>query len=193
MPIGDTFSHATWGEEVGYPRVYIASSTDDPEKINEDELVNSIKKGNIIITNGPIIKFTVNGQPPGSFITDTDGVVDCHLEVWAAPWVPTSYIDVNIDGIFSRRIIQPYSKEVCRFPRKTSSPGSENFKMKIKKDTFINVVVVGDKRHTLSPVVSSYPYAETGGVITLAVTAPVIIDYNGNGKYDPPPPDEVGM
>ncbi len=193
MPIGDTFSHATWGEEVGYPRVYVASSTDDAAKISEEEIVESIKKGNLLITNGPIIKFTVNGQPPGSFITDTDGTVDCHLEVMAAPWVPTSYIDVNMDGIFSRRILQPISKGVVRFPRESSSPGTENFKMKIKKDTFINAVVVGSKRNTLSPIVSALPYEGEGGVMALAITAPVIIDYDGNGKYDPPPPDEVGM
>ncbi|MCX6999071.1 MAG: hypothetical protein NT106_02070 [Candidatus Sumerlaeota bacterium] len=190
MPVGGTFSHATWGEEVGYPRVYIASSADNPSSINDGEIMESVKKGNLLITNGPIIKFTINGMPPGSFITDTDGSVDCHLEVLAAPWVPVTYIDINMDGIFLRRVIQAPSKELVRFPRPSSPKGSEDFKLKVTKDSIINVVVVGRGRETLSPVVSSYPFAE--GLMSLAITAPIIIDYNGNGKYDPPSPEQIG-
>ena len=192
LPMADSSSHRTWGEEVGYPRVYISTSTDDPTRISNQEIMESIKKGHFQITNGPIITFTVNGQPPGSLITDTDGEVDCHLEVRAAPWIPTSYIDVNMDGIFLRRIIQPPSSEVLRFPRKTSSKGSEDFNIKIKKDSLLNVEVVGSERSTLAPVVPPYPF-QTTGMMAFAITTPVIIDFDGNGKYDPPPPDQVGM
>lgn len=190
MPVGGTFSHATWGEEVGYPRVYIASSADNPSAINDGEIIESVKKGNLLITNGPIIKFTINGMPPGSFITDTDGSIDCHLEVLAAPWVPVTYIDINMDGIFLRRVIQSPSKEIVRFPRPSSPKGSEDFKLKVTKDSIINVVVVGRGRETLSPVVSSYPFGE--GLMSLAIIAPIVIDYNGNGKYDPPSPEQIG-
>jgi len=190
MPVGGTFSHATWGEEVGYPRIYVASNADNPSAINEQDIIESMKKGNILITNGPIIKFTIDGKPPGSFITDTDGSVDCHLEVLAAPWVPVTYIDINMDGIFLRRIIQSPSKELVRFPRPTAPKGSENFKLKIIKDSIINVVVVGRGRETLSPIVSSYPFSE--GLMSLAITAPIVIDFNGNGKYDPPLSGQIG-
>lgn len=190
MPIGGSFSHATWGEEVGYPRIFVASSSDNPAAVSEREIADNIKKGNFQITNGPIIKFTVNNMPPGSFIKDTDGSVDCYLEVFAAPWVPLSYIDINIDGIFSRRIILPPSKDIKRFPRASAPEGSEKFPIKITKDSIINVVVAGVERETLSPVVSGYPLSE--GLGTLAITAPIVIDFNGNGKYDLPTAEQIG-
>ena len=190
MPIGGSFSHATWGEEVGYPRIYVASSSDNPAAISEREIAENIKKGNFQITNGPIIKFTVNNMPPGSFIKDTDGSVDCHLEVFAAPWVPLSYIDINMDGIFLRRIILPPSKEIKRFPRPSAPEGSEKFPVKITKDSIINVIAAGVERETLSPVVSSYPLSE--GLSSIAITAPIVIDFDGNGKYDPPTAEQIG-
>jgi hypothetical protein len=29
-------------------------------------------------------------------------------------------------------------------------------------------------------------------MMSLAITAPIVIDYNGNGKYDPPSPEQIG-
>jgi len=192
MPTAGSFSQASWGEEVGYPRIYVASKTDDPSQISESEIRESMKKGNILITNGPVIKFTVNGQPPGSFITDTDGEVECHLEVLAAPWVQISHIEVTMDGIFLKRIIQPPSKEIVRFPRSKSPKGSENFKVKIKKDSILTVEVVGSGHDSLSPIVPPHPF-QGAGIKAYAITAPIIIDYDGNGKYDPPAKDQIGM
>jgi len=193
IPMAGSFSRETVGEEVGYPRVYIASSTDDPSQITEADLLESVNKGNIMITNGPIIKFTVNGQPPGSMITDTDGEVECYIEVRAAPWVPMSHIDLNMDGIFLRRIIQPPSTEIQRFPKKDDPNDKKkgHYTVKIKKDTLLNVMVIGSGKNTLSPVVPPHPFQGTG-VHTLAVTAPVIVDFDGNGKYDPPSKDMIG-
>ncbi|HPB33073.1 MAG TPA: hypothetical protein PLB62_16610, partial [Candidatus Sumerlaeota bacterium] len=142
-PTGGSFSHETWGEEVGYPRLYIATENDDPAKVTDKDIVAGIRKGNYQISNGPFIKFTVNGMPPGSIVTDTDGTIDCHLEVFAPPWVHTSYIEVKMDGIFLKRTIQPPSTAVKRFPGETSIEGADNFRLKIKKDSIITVEVVG--------------------------------------------------
>lgn len=190
-PFGGSKSVMSWGEELGYPRVYIASSAENPSQINENEIVESIRKGNYLITNGPLIKFTINGKPPGSLITDTDGKVDCHLEVMAPPWAPTSYIDLNLDGIFFRRIIQPPSQDVVRFPRASTPKGSEDFQITITKDSIITVEVASTGEADLAPIVPPHPY-QTGGVKTFAITAPIFIDFDGNGKYNPPPKDKIG-
>ncbi|MBN1902892.1 hypothetical protein JW926_16330, partial [Candidatus Sumerlaeota bacterium] len=183
-PFGGSKSVLGWGEELGYPRVYIASNTDDPSQINESEILDSVRKGRYIITNGPIIKFTINGQPTGSLITDTDGRADCHLEIMAPPWAPTSYIDLNMDGVFFRRIIQPPSKEVMRFPSGRTPKGSEDFEISITKDSIITIeVACTSEGGDLSPVVPPHPYQQ-GGVRAFAITAPIFIDFDGNGKYD---------
>ena len=185
-----TNSDFTYGEELGYPRTYVASSSDDPEKINVDEIIENLKKGRTIVTNGPFIKFTVNGKGPGEIVTDTDGKLDCSLEITAAPWIDTSYIDINKNGLFLKRVYQAPSDKVARYPREGSESKSE-FVIPIKRDAIINVSVVG--KRSLDPVVTPLFYGEGGGIIALAVTGPIFVDYDGNGKYDPPTKtDEVG-
>lgn len=185
-----TNSNYTYGEEVGYPRVYVASSTDDPAKININEIVDNLKKGKTIVTNGPFIRFTVNGKGPGEIVTDTDGEIDCSLEIVASPWVDTAYIDVNKDGVFAKRIFQAPSEDIIRYPREGSDSKKE-FKVTTKRDVILNIGIYG--RRSLDPVVAPLFYGEGGGIIALAMTGPIFVDFDGNGKYDPPKStNEVG-
>lgn len=185
-----TNSNFVFGEELGYPRTYVACSQDDPSKVAAGEIIDSLKKGKTIVTNGPFIKFTVNGKGPGEVVTATDGVLNCYLEITAAPWIDTSFIDINKDGIFSKRVYQAPSDKVLRYPRE----GTENkreFRLETKRDVLLNIVVGG--KRSMDPIVSPLFYGEGGGIIAWAVTSPIFVDFDGNGKYDgPTDPDSVG-
>jgi hypothetical protein len=185
-----TNSNFVYGEEVGYPRVFVKSSTDDPSKINLAEIIDNLKNGRLIVSNGPFIKFTVNGKGPGELVTDTDGDLDCELEVYAAPWIDTSYIDISKDGLFSKRIFQAPTDEILRYPRKGTDSKKE-FQIQTNRDVILNITVGG--RKSLDPVVAPLFYGEGGGIIAIAESGPIFIDYDGNGKYDPPTdPQKVG-
>ncbi len=189
MPIGGSNSRFTFGEETGYPRVYFASPSDNPAEVTKEAFVKAIQAGQVIVTNGPLIRFTVNGQGPGSLVTDTDGVVDCVLEVYAAPWVDVEVIEIAKDGIFAKQIYQPSITEIQRYPRQRT-PDAGRFQLRATQDVIIDVIVRG--RKSMDPVVAPFSYEEGGGVVPFAITGPIFVDANGNGKYDPPPADRRG-
>jgi hypothetical protein len=189
VPLGGSNSHFTFGEETGYPRVYFASPSDNPADVTEEMLVKAIRQGRVIITNGPFVRFTVNGQGPGSLVTDTDGVVDCSLEVYAAPWVDVEVIEIAKDGIFAKQIYQPSISEIKRYPRERT-PDAGRFQLRAVQDVVIDVLVRG--RKSLDPVVAPFSYEEGGGVVPFAITGPIFVDADGNGRYDPPPLDRRG-
>lgn len=190
-PVAGSYSRKTWGEEVGYPRMYVTTGKNDPSRVTPNEIRDGLKQGNYFITNGPMIEFTINDQAPGSLITDTDGKVDCHLIVRAAPWVPVSYVEIKIDGVFLRRIILAPSRDIMRFPRTEEKMADANFEVNVRKDSIISIEVVGKGRNSLHPVVSAFPSGEEP--MALAFTAPIFIDFDGNGKYDPPVEEDIGM
>ncbi|MEQ8819912.1 MAG: hypothetical protein RLY93_06675 [Sumerlaeia bacterium] len=192
--IGNSASMGTWNQEVGYPRIYIPSSTDDPAELNPAELAEAIKRGKVMITNGPFIKVTVNDQPVGSLITDQDGFVDVDLEVFAANWVPVTSISINLNGQFARRIILPQGGEPDDMGRVFPHDKGEDagkLKIRVSEDSILDVVVSSDvsaKQDPVNPYITPDPaMASRGsGQTSLAISAPVIIDVDGNGIYDPP-------
>ncbi|MFH0794793.1 MAG: hypothetical protein V2A74_12260 [bacterium] len=182
IPVGVSNAQSIWGEETGYPRTFIASSTDDPAKADVGELMSNLKKGNIMITNGPWIDFKINNQPMGTVVTDTDGTVDCEIKITAAPWVDVTYIDVMRDGEFIRRVFQPSVDEIQRYPR-PDQPERGKVSLQAKKDSYFNIIVEG--RKALAPVVPDFSATE-GHVFPVAISGPIYVDADGDGVFSLP-------
>jgi hypothetical protein len=53
---GNSDSHRLGFEEVGYPRNFVAVSDDNPERVDPQELVASVKAGRVVVTNGPFVR-----------------------------------------------------------------------------------------------------------------------------------------
>ncbi|MCB2156229.1 hypothetical protein KQI84_15240 [bacterium] len=194
---GNSNSYGTWNEETGYPRVYIRSETDDPAAINPEELARNIKLGQVTVTNGPFVNVKVNDRPMGSLITDTDGSVDLDIEVYAANWVQISSISININGQFVRRILLPsgtLDTEAGKVFPPADKPEDGRLTVKVKEDSILDVVVQGDSNLPMDPVnpfiLPTRDSTVPRGQYALAVSAPVLIDTDGNGQLDPPAPDE---
>jgi len=170
------------GNECGYPRVYVARSPDAGSSIT-DQVRKGLLEGRVLVTNGPFIKLLVNGKPPGSFVTDTDGTLDILVEVRAPKWVDVRAVTIYDGEFFRRNTLMPPSNQTLRFPR--TATASPEFKLKIKHDVIITATAAGQR--SLAPVVAqdeargfqAYPYAMTG---------PIFVDADGDGKCTPPSP-----
>jgi len=181
-PVAGSDSHYLRGQECGYPRLYVARSPKAGSSLLE-QIHDGLTSGRVLVTNGPFIRLLVNGRPPGSFVRATGGKVDILFEVRAAPWVDVRGVSVY-DGEFPyRQLFLPPSTQLMRFPKnETESP---EFTMQIKHDVIITGIAVGSS--PLAPVVTqddprgfaAYPFAVTG---------PIYVDYDGDGKCTPPNP-----
>lgn len=180
-------SHGTYNAETGYPRVYVRSSTNNPAELDPDELARNIKQGLVSITNGPFVNLTVNGEPMGSQITDTDGLVEVDLEIFAADWVRVNAININVNGRFVRRIIvsQPADNRGGRIFPPADRPNAGRFNIRIDEDSILDVMVEGSLQNPMDPVNPFLPMTREnipGGQYPVAISAPVLIDATGDGR-----------
>lgn len=178
--IGGTNSHLLFGEETGYPRVYVQSSTDNPAQVNVSELLANLKAGKVIITNGPWIEVKINGKGLGEIASDTDGdsIVEFDLKVNAPTWVQTDFIDVMGDGMFRKRIIRRSYNTTQHYPAPNKMDESK-FRMRIHRDMIIQIKVVGERG--LEPVVTKYGAGEEEYVRPYAISGPIYLDIDGDG------------
>lgn len=188
-PVGNSLSSGTFNDEVGYPRLYIASSTDAPDQLEPAALSRAIKEGRVVITNGPFMRLTANGSEIGSTITDTDGTVDLKLEVFSPNWASVSDISVNVNGAFSRKFILPAGSvdpEAGQvFPSSREDDEKGRIKLAITKDSVINVVVTGDPGLLQDPVnplsIPTNDPSVPRGQISWAISGPIYVDADGDG------------
>lgn len=191
----NTNALGTLESEVGYPRVYIKSSADDVSRIDPAELAENVKDGLVFITNGPFIDLRVNGQEPGSLVTDTDGEVEVELRVWAANWVDVQSIAINLNGRFVRQILLPRADlrdedaPSLVFPT-AGAEDEERLIIRVREDSVLDVVVRGSQQSPLDPVNPFRPNVNDSsmmrGQFALAISAPFFIDADGNGRMDWP-------
>jgi hypothetical protein len=87
--------------------------------------------------------------------------------------VSVSSVRVYLNGIEDQRAAVPPSNDTVRF--------RGHFDLATKRDGWVVVRVDGDK--PLAPIVGDFVHFD---VRPLAVTNPVLLDADGNGRYDAP-------
>jgi len=106
------------------------------------------------------------------------------VDVKSAPWISVDEVRVVVNG--ERKVVLPveprggrrldFSGEVC---------------MSLKQDSFLAVEVAGNR--TLYPVVQQASSSGTAddAALPYALTGPVFVDLDGNGRFDPPLKEKV--
>ncbi len=172
---GNSDSHSVKKNFAGVPRNYLVSSTDDPAAIDPAETLDAIRRGEIMVTSGPIVRASV--RHPGRhddlrMATARDGHVTLDVEVQAAPWIDCDRIRVVRDGeVVVERAIDA-TRDRVRFDDAIEVP--------IEHDSWIVVLVDGDE--PLDPIVSG----KARPVLPVAIVNPFRIDADGDGVWTPP-------
>jgi hypothetical protein len=157
----------------GYPRNYVRVVDDRPDRLKPFEVSRAVKDHHLFFTTAPFIKLTVGKASLGDVATAPGGKAQAQIEVQAAPWVSVSEVTIYVDGQEAERWKVPPSTDVVRF-RGTRA-------LDVPHDAWVVARVDGDK--PLSPVVGD---PKRFDVHPLALTNPVFLDVDGNGRYDPP-------
>jgi hypothetical protein len=182
-------SHRLVMENAGFGRSFVASSTDDPAAINEDELTANVKDMNLVGTSGPFIRFSVEDdnrvdKQMGDIAVSTGKKVVVKIRVEAAPWIPVEEVRIyrNCELIETHAIkSSKVLGKVLRFNRAVPITG-------IDDDSFITVeasVKIDDDGDPVTPSLLQTVQTIEPGVVPLGFTNPVFVDRDGNG-YVPP-------
>jgi hypothetical protein len=182
-------SHRLVMENAGFGRSFVASSTDDPAAINEDELTANVKDMNLVGTSGPFIRFSVEddnlvNRQMGDTAVSTGNEVVIKIRVEAAPWIPLEEVRIyrNCELIETRAIKKSeVVGKVLRFDSAVLIAG-------IDADSFITVeasVRIDEDGDPIAPELLETVQTIEPGVVPLGFTNPVFVDRNGDG-YVPP-------
>jgi hypothetical protein len=182
-------SHRLVMENAGFGRSFVASSTDDPAAIDEDELTQNVKNMNLVGTSGPFIRFSVQAdggvkQQMGETAVSTKKKVVVRIRVEAAPWIPVEEVRIyrNCDLIQTHAVqSSKVLGKVLRFNRAVPIAG-------IDADSFITVeasVKIDGGGNPVTPGLLDTVQTIEPGVVPLGFTNPVFVDRDGNG-YEPP-------
>lgn len=183
--VGSSDAHGIDGAEPGYSRTYISYAGGKGDALDAAAFFQALKKGKSFVSNGPIVDFKVNAAyAPGDTLKAKAGKVDISLRVTSAPWVSVDEVRLIVNG--ERRIIfpiKPAEKSAVKF--------RQQFSFNLEKDATLVVEVLGKK--TLYPVVERLTAdgLPVNASLPYALTNPVFVDVDGNGRFDPPWPDKV--
>ena len=179
---GSSDSHGIDKNEPGYARTYVYYKGEKGNKLNTSALIQAMKQGQSFVSTGPIIEFRVNNTSiPGSTITVEEGKLDVGIKIQSAPWVSVDEVRVIVNG--ERKFIFP-----IKAPREQILKFQDRISLNLEYDSYVAIEVLGSE--TLFPVVQRR--LRKGGYkcgpLPYALTNPIFVDVDGNGKFDPPLP-----
>ncbi len=93
-------SHEPEKDEPGCPRTYVRVPSDEPAQVHPDDIVAAFDAGDVLMSNGPFIRVSVEGDdgPKGMGATASaaDGHFRAHIHVDTAPWVVADTLNVYL-------------------------------------------------------------------------------------------------
>jgi hypothetical protein len=169
--LGNSDNHSVTEMIAGVPRNYIASSTDDPSKIDESEIIQSIKNQKVSVSSGIFVNMTANKDfGIGEQIDAKGKAVDFHLNVQAASWISCDRVEFLRNG----QVIQTYD-----IPKTKNSVRLDTiFSTLVEHDSWFMAIAYGDSPTPPILQIKKKP------IIPKGFTNPIWVDADSNGKIE---------
>ncbi|MEX2382177.1 MAG: hypothetical protein WD490_07330, partial [Opitutales bacterium] len=162
-------------------RNFIFSPEDDPAKVELVNLMDSLRKGRVVMSNGPFMEVIMQARSdgknciPGDTIVASGGKAELRVRVQCPNWLDIDRVQVLVNGrqpkdLNFTRDSHPkwFSDEVVKFDR--------SIPLNLEEDAHIIVVAIGE-RTTLGPVMGEVQRA----INPTAVSNPIFVDVDGEG------------
>src|SRR6185312_15120561 len=104
--VGDSDSHQWYSVPAGLPRTLVAVPDDSAAALQAgivDDVANTVSgvaPRDVIVTNGPFIKLTVDGAGIGRTATHASGPLAIHVEVTAAAWLAVDTVELFANATY---------------------------------------------------------------------------------------------
>lgn len=210
--VGGSDSHGP-GIEPGTPRTFIRSSHDDPGDLDPAEIAKNLRAGQVVASYGPFLQVDVAGQGPGATLkAEKNGKVSLHMKVQTPAWFGIDRYEVYVNGLLVQAEDLTVAVDAIVDLDKTIEVAVSG------RDSWIVVKVLGtQEEHLMRPVYLDVPFGELQlprvaaiafsnlpiinaqfpppakvpdfyPIYPLAVSNPIFLDTDGNGRYDAPLP-----
>jgi hypothetical protein len=96
--LGSSDTHRLRDVKAGYPRSWLRLPTDQPAQVQGADVADAIKHQRVVASNGPFMRFTVDGADIGDQVTNTSGVVTVEVTVDAPAWIDVDHVRLYVNG-----------------------------------------------------------------------------------------------
>jgi hypothetical protein len=155
----------------GYPRNYVRVADDRPQAVDGKQVAQAVRNHHSFFTTAPFVRVAIGSGTIGDLVSAPGGAAQADIEVQAAPWVDVDRVILYVNGREVKRWAVAASTAAVRFHERVdvSSPGTDGY-----------VVVRVDGGKPLTPIVGD---GRRFTVYPLALTNPVFLDTDGDGRY----------
>ena len=154
----------------GYPRNYVRVQDDRPAQVTAKEVATAVRNHHSFFSTAPFVRVSVGTGTIGDLVAAPGGTALADIEVQAAPWVSVDRVTLYVNGREAKRWPVAASTQAVRFHEKVAVTS--------QGDGYVVVRVDGSK--PLTPVVGD---GKRFTVYPLALTNPVFLDTDGDGRY----------
>jgi hypothetical protein len=158
---GNSDSHKLFFVDPGLPRNLIrwgsARTDEDDLSASPDAIVAAVRRGQVIVTSGPVIDFEIRGKGPGETVHGA-GRLAARLRVRAAPWIDVSEVEI---------LVGPQARRVRWLPAKKTSDVvrvDTALELVLPAKTFVVVVARGERELPNVFQAKIRPYAFTNPI-----------------------------
>jgi hypothetical protein len=183
--VGSSDSHSIDGDEPGYSRTYIIFDEKPKTPPSRKDIIDKLKQGRSFVSNGPLVELRLNDlYGPGDLVASPSSLVKVTCRVDCASWVHVDELRLIING--ERKMVFPISPD-----GQPTMTFQKSIEIPVEKDAYIVAEIIGHK--SLYPVLQSTATDGEPEQATrpYALTNPVFIDVDGNGRFDPPVADKI--
>ncbi|MEM7675909.1 MAG: CehA/McbA family metallohydrolase, partial [Myxococcota bacterium] len=170
--IGTSDSHTLTRRPSGWPRTLVCVEDDRLDRLNIAAFTRALKKGCATMSAGPVVTIRSGQVQMGGLLSAPSGRVPLSISVQAAKWIKTDLLTLYVDGRPTKRI-------------PLNSVGNQRFdetlSVRCAADCFVLAEVTANA--SLEPVVATRKQMKPAPI---ALTNPIYVDVNHNGRYDPP-------
>jgi len=177
---------------LGQARSYVLAADQDPAHLNIEQIVTGYKEGRVLVSMGLLANMTVNEQyRVGDLATGLDGKMNVSVDVTGPTWVRATekepfQLNVYINGHlqFTKDQKQEKAPSVKKLSAQFELTGNQ-----FPKHDFWMVAVATGPGVTDPFWAIPRPYQPSSKTVhsqVIAVTNPIRIDADGDGKYSSP-------
>ena len=177
----------------GWLRNWFASSTDDPSRIDTDEMVRQAEAGHIVMSSGPFLSvqatatLTDRVAIPGDDLATDDGSVTLKVRVQCPNWLDINRVQIFVNGRPSKEHNRTRKNSPDQFGDSDQvTKFDSDFIVALPQDAHLIVAAIGEGM-TMEKVMGN----RYGDRPPIAVSNPIFVDTDGNGFT--PNGDELGL
>lgn len=170
--VGNSDSHRLTHNPPGWPHNYLRVANDDPGEVTDAMVTMALRARDVSLTSGPYLQLRVNNRRPGELAPGPEARVS--VEVQAPAWIPLDTVEI----IANRRVMANLT--VTATPERGLVRQRFELPLPLRRDAW--VLARTRARAPLDRTVG----APARPMPSLALTNPVYVDFDNNGRYEPP-------